>query len=272
MDRWSEAVSDYECALELLVDTGDAYFYAMTLGNLADVLRHLGDLDAAYGYAETALKESRILESDFDIALAHLNLGEILLEQGEPCRARIDHLEVGLGHLRKHEIKDLLAQAERDIAQSFLQEGLLDEAEEAAKRAMAAASEPLSHTDLGVAQRVMGQISRAQGRLAEGEDLIRRSLETLREHGPRYELARTYLALGAALAPDVDRRAEARDALDRAGGIFQELGAKLDVETTNILVSRLASGSSQHASQDTSTDPLGRSMLRPLEERSKGNA
>ena len=120
---------------------------------------------------------------------------------------------------------------------------------------MAAASKPLSLTDLGVAQRAMGQISRAQGRLAEGEDLIRQSLETLREHGPRYELGRTYLALGAALAPDVDRRAEARDALDRAGGIFQELGAKLDVETTNILVSRLASGSSQHASQDTSRDP-----------------
>ena len=157
MDRWADAVKDYEHALELLINTGDAYVHAMTLGNLADVLRHLGDLDAAYEYAETALEESQVLESDSDIALAHLNLGETLLEQGEPCQARLEHLEVGRGLLLKHEIKDLLPQAERDIAQSFLQEGLLDKAEEAAKRALDAASEPLSYTDLGSAQRIMGQ-------------------------------------------------------------------------------------------------------------------
>lgn len=242
MDRWSEAVSDYEHALELLIDTGDAYFYAMTLGNLADVLRQLGDLDAANGYARTALEESLVLESDFDIALAHLNLGENLLEQGEPRRARIEHLEVGLDQLQKHEIKDLLSQAERDIARSFLQEGLLDEAEEAARRALEAATEPLSWTDLGATQRILGQVSHEQGRLAEGEDLLRESLETLREHGPRYELARTYRALAAALAPDVNRRAEAKDALDQAGAIFQELGAKLDLGKIDELDFRLASG------------------------------
>ena len=230
MDRWSEAVSDYERALELLIDTGDAYFHAMTLGNLADVLRHLGDLEAAYEYAKTALEESLVLESDFDIALAHLNLGETLLEQGEPRRARIEHLEVGLSQLLKHEIKDLLPQAERDIAQSFLQEGLLEEAEEAAKRALQAASEPLSWPDLGVAQRIMGQVYHEQGRSSEGEALLKQSLETLRQHGPRYELGRTYLALGFALATDDNRRVETRQALDQAASIFQELGAKLDLQ------------------------------------------
>ena len=195
-----------------------------------------------------------VLESDFDIALAHLNLGETLLEQGEPRRARIEHLEVGLDQLQKHEIKDLLPQAERDIAQSFLQEGLFDEAEKAAKRALAAASEPLSWTDLGSAQRIMGQVYHGQGRSSEGEALLNQSLETLRGHGPRYELARTYLALATALAPDVNRRAEAKDALDQAGAIFQELGAKLDLGRIDELDSRLASG-------NTST----------FEERSKGD-
>ncbi len=243
MDRWSEAVSDYERALELLIDTGDAYVHALTLGNLADVLRHLGDLDGAYGYAKTALEEALVLESAFDIALVHLNLGEILLERGEPRRARIGHLEVGLDQLRKHGIKDLLSQAERDIARSFLQDGRLDEAEEAAKRALEAASEPLSMTDLAGAQRILGQVAHERGWLAEAESLLTQSLETLREHGPRYELARTYLALGAALASHVDRSAEAREALDQAGTIFQNLGAKLDVEKVKFLDAQLASES-----------------------------
>jgi tetratricopeptide (TPR) repeat protein len=242
MDRWADAVRDYERALELLLDTGDAYVHAMTLGNLADVLRYLGDLEAAYAYARKALDEALVLESDFDIALAHLNLGETLIEQGEPFRARTEHLEVGLAHLLKHEIQDLVAQAELDIARAFLQEGLLAEAEEAADRALQAASEPLSRKDLGAAQRVLGQVIHARGRLADGEALLKKSLETLAESGPRYELGLTYLALGAALAADADRQAETREALYQAGAIFRELAAKLDLEQVNVLTFQLNSG------------------------------
>ncbi|MFO7742599.1 MAG: tetratricopeptide repeat protein [Anaerolineae bacterium] len=235
MDRWSEAVSDYERALELLIDTGDAYVHAMTLGNLADVLRQLGDLDAAYGYARTALEESLLLESDLDIALAHLNLGEILLELGEPRRARIEHLEVGLAQLRKHGIQDLLPQAERDIAQSYLDEELLDEAESAARRAVAAASDPVSWSDLGKAQRILGLILHRSGQTTEGEGLIKGSLEIHTEHGPRYALAQSYLALAELLSADNDRIEEAKIALNTAGGICDELGAALCIEKVQVL-------------------------------------
>jgi adenylate cyclase len=230
MDRWAEAVGDYERALELLIDTGDAYVHAMTLGNLADVLRQLGDLDAAYGYAKTALEESLALESDFDIALTHLNLGEVLIAQGEPRRARVEHLDEGLSQLQKHEIKDLLSQAEADIAQSYLQEGFLEEAEKAADRALAAASDPPAHTDLGIAQRILGQVYHQQGRSTEGEEMLRQSLDILTEHGPRYELGRTYLALASVLTAKKNRRVESREALEQAARIFQELGAKTDLE------------------------------------------
>ena len=149
---------------------------------------------------------------------------------------------MGLDQLQKHDIKDLLPQAERDIAQSFLQEGLFDEAEEAAKRALEVASEPLSWTDLGSAQRIMGQVTHEQGRVSEEEDLLMVSMETLGQHGPRYKLARTYLALGVAIASDVDRWDEARETLEKPRAIFQELGAKLDLERISELDSRLASG------------------------------
>jgi tetratricopeptide (TPR) repeat protein len=118
----------------------------------------------------------------------------------------------------------------------------LDDAEEASNRALKAATEPLSWTDLGSAQRIMGQVYHEQGRLTEGEALLKQSLGTLRQHGPRYELARTYLALGAALGAEAARWAEAREALDQAGAIFQELGAKLDLEKIDELDAQLASG------------------------------
>jgi len=69
------------------------------------------------------------------------------------------------------------------------------------------------------------------------------SIETLREHGPRCELARTCLVLAAAMASDVARWAEAREALDQARTIFQELGAKLDLERIDALDYQLVSGS-----------------------------
>jgi len=51
------------------------------------------------------------------------------------------------------------------------------------------------------------------------------------------------LALGASLGSEVDRQIEAREALDQAGAIFQELGAKLDLDKIDELDSQLASGS-----------------------------
>jgi len=230
LDRWKEAVQAYQKALELLIDTGDAYVHAMTLGNLADIQRYLGDLDAAYETARTALEESKIIDSEFDITLAHLNLGEIFIDRGEPRCARVAHLQVGLDQLNKHEIWDLLSQAERDIAQSYLDEGLLDEAEKAARRAVAAASEPLSWPDLGKAKRVLGMILHLGGQTASGEDLIRESLEIHEENGPRYALGQSYLALAELLSSDVERLEEAAIALDKAKAICDELGAALCIK------------------------------------------
>lgn len=235
LDRWKEAVQAYQKALELLIDTGDAYVHAMTLGNLADILRYLGELDRAYETARTALEESKILDSEFDIALAHLNLGEILIDQGEPRQARVEHLQVGLDQLNKHEIWDLLSQAERDIAQSYLDEGLLDEAESAAKQAVAAASEPVSWPDLGKAKRILGLVLYRRGQTAEGEGLIQESLQIHTEHGPRYALAQSYLALAVLLSSDSDRLKESQLALDAAGAICDELGAALCLKKVHAL-------------------------------------
>ena len=80
------------------------------------------------------------------------------------------------------------------------------------------------------------------------------SIETLREHGTRYELARTYLTLVAALASDAARWAEARKALDQAGAIFQELGANPDLVKIDELDSQLASESTSPFGERSEAD------------------
>ncbi len=230
LDRLQEAVEAYQKALELLIDTGDAYVHAMTLGNLSHVLRHLGNLDASYNYASVALEESKILESDLDIALAHLNLGEVLLDEGKPRQAREEHLAEGLQHLRKNEIWDMVAQAERDIARSYLDEGLLDEAKSAAERAVSASSEPVSWSDLGAAKRILGQVLFRQGDRDKGEKLIQESVEILNKHGPRYSLAMGYIALAEVLSECNDRKEDVLIALDKADAISKALGAELIID------------------------------------------
>jgi predicted ATPase len=227
LGRLKEAVTAYEKALELLIDTGDAYVHAMTLGNLADVSRYIGDLESAYKYASTALEESKILESDLDIALAHLNLGEVLLDEGKPRQAREEHLVIGRKQLQKNEIWDMVPQAERDIARSYLDEGLLNEAKEAAERAITAASDPVSWPDLGGAKRILGQVLFKQGEREEGEKLIRESIVILEKNGPQYSLAQSLLILTEFLSSEIDRLEEAKIALDKAKLICDELGAAL---------------------------------------------
>jgi tetratricopeptide (TPR) repeat protein len=105
-----------------------------------------------------------------------------------------------------------------------------------------AASEPVSWTYLGSTKRVLGQIYYKQGQVSEGEEFLMESAEHLRKHGTRYELARTYLALGTAIRMDEKRCDEAKEALEKAHVIFQELGAKLDLERMDELDSWLESG------------------------------
>ena len=65
----------------------------------------------------------------------------------------------------------------------------------------------------------------------------------LEDMGSAISGARSKSALGAALGSKADRQIEAREALDQAGAIFQELGAKLDLDKIDELDSQLASGS-----------------------------
>jgi tetratricopeptide (TPR) repeat protein len=228
LNRWGEARQAHEEALATLATTHDMRIYAGAHCNLSDVCRHLGELESAQRLAETALHVATTLELHYEEALAHLNCGAALLEAGDPYRARTHHFEVAKRILQDHAIGQFRAEVERGIATAHLQAGRVSEAETAALAEIALATDPASPSpsDEGSGWRVLGDVRRTQARWQEAEEAFGRSIELLRQHGPKFELGLAYLDL-ARLLIDLERKDEAREASAAARPIFSEAGARL---------------------------------------------
>jgi adenylate cyclase len=235
MDNWTAAGYAYERATKLSADLDDAYMEALIQCNLSDVRRHLGDLAEATRYAAESLQKFEELENNFGKAQAHLNWGAALLMAGQPKEARTEHLELARKLLISTDSKELLSEVERWLAEAYLREGQLVKAESAARQAMAIANDQEALSDLGGAQRVLGCVHQAKGEYQRSRQLLESSQELLGQHGPRYELALTQLALAKVYQADPRCTPEAAHTLERARAAFLELGARLDMEKASAL-------------------------------------
>jgi tetratricopeptide (TPR) repeat protein len=204
--------------------------HALTLCNLAEAHRYLGDLDQSMHLACAGLEEYRKQESAFGQALAHLNLGEALLEQGEPRKARLEHLEVARRLLEQNDITDNLCEVLVSIAECSLAEGALADTEKVVIHTLEVADANECEGDQANALRVLGLLRQSQGRHPESEEALRQSEEILRSLKQDYDLGRTRLAQAELYATDPARFADARSALDEALALFAALGAKLQLK------------------------------------------
>ncbi|MBK9095760.1 MAG: tetratricopeptide repeat protein [Anaerolineae bacterium] len=225
MNRWQEAKQAHEQALKVLSTTRDMRMYAATHCNLSDVCRHLGDLEAALRLAEESLKLAVALDLHFEEALAHLNLGEALLESGQPRQARTEHLETAQRMLDERGITYLRPEVERGVAETLLQEGELEQAERSARKAITQAEALQSESDEGIGLRVLAAIQRAQGLVSDAEGTLQRGIELLRLSGPKFELAQADLEMARLVLGDPARQEQAGFVLKRARSIFEEAGA-----------------------------------------------
>jgi tetratricopeptide (TPR) repeat protein len=197
-------------------------------------------LEEALAQAQVGLQLAEEIKSDYLQALAHQNLGAVYLRQGEPDPVPREHLETSWRLLEGNGIQELRSEVQSLLAEAYLREGQVDEAERAARRALEIALEQESPLDEGVARRVLGQVYRARGDREEAEVELRTSLDSLGRAGTRYEMGRTLKDLVALCAEDKGRHTEARAALDQALAIFKELGARLDLEEVQALGRELA--------------------------------
>jgi predicted ATPase len=228
--RFDDARQAYTLGLEMQAVIGDAYMHALTLCNLAEVHRYLGDLDQSMQLAYAGLEEYQKQKSAFGQALAHSNLGEALLEQGQPREARLEHLEVARRLLEQNDITDNLCEVLVSIAECYLAEGAYADAERVVNHTLEVADANECEGDRANALRVLGLQRQREGRRKEAEEALRRSEEALRALNQRYDLGRTRLAQAELYAASPTGLAEAGSALAEARAIFEALGAKLQLK------------------------------------------
>jgi tetratricopeptide (TPR) repeat protein len=147
------------------------------------------------------------------------------LEQGEPRKARLEHLEVARRLLEQKGITANLCDVLLAIVECSLAEGVSADAQQAVGRARQVAEKEEDAGDRANALRVLGILRQRQGKRDEAEDALHQSEEAFRALGQRYALGRTRLAQAEFYAADPARLAEARTALDEAREIFEMLGA-----------------------------------------------
>lgn len=229
-DDWRGAeTADLE-ALKLQESTDDAYGQATTHCNLADPYRCLGRLEDAEAHAQTGLRLAQSIGAAYLQALAHENLAAVLLRQREPRQDPLEHLTTSWRLLEENNIQELRSEVQGLLAEAYLRKGRLEEAEQAARLALAIAEGRKALLDEGVARRVLGRAYSAQGDWHKAKSELLTSLDVLVRAGRRYETGRTLKELAALYAQNEARRAEGQAALQKAIAIFKELDAGLDLK------------------------------------------
>jgi DNA-binding CsgD family transcriptional regulator len=220
--NWERARALADEHLELATQIAQPSQRRQALYNLSLVQAHMGLAREARATAEELLREAEGESDGWDIsnALAVIGFLELSLGEAEPAAA---HLSRGL-ELRASlgTVEPLRTQA--DCVEALLQLGRLDEATEVdallSEQALVTKREPL----LAVAARSRAVLAAARGDL----DGAGRALEEAKAHHDRvtvpFDLARTLMVAGQ-LSRRRGERKVAREAFERAGAMFHDLGA-----------------------------------------------
>jgi tetratricopeptide (TPR) repeat protein len=132
---------------------------------------------------------------------------------------------------------DFVPEVTRHLAETYLSLGEWGHASHTVHRSLALAQEGDMRLDEGAARRVLGQVHLSRDELSQAEAEFDMSLHLLQGLGSRYQVGQTLVQL-ALLYRRQRRPAEAAATLARAAGIFETLGASLDLGQARSLQSR----------------------------------
>jgi DNA-binding CsgD family transcriptional regulator len=222
--RWRRGLEHAAAALELAEQLGDEQYKGMVLYGRATVLAHLGDVDEARLVAAEALTIAETTgDAEFPIWNSSL-LGFIELSLG--------NMRAAARHLRPLP-RQLVAQGWNEpgdpwpeAIETLLAVGELDEA-----RSLLALFEERAHR-LGVPRglapfaRCRALLAAAEGDLETAYGWFERALAEHDRAEVPFECGRTLFAFGATQRRAKRQRA-ARESLERAAAVFEELGARL---------------------------------------------
>ena len=236
---WQAAANEAEEGYEIAAQTGQTSQQGVLAGVRGLLLAHLGQVDDARAAAEEAARFSGETGAMFGTLLASSALGLLELSLGNPAEADrhmgplLDPLEAagvrepGAMRFVPDEIEALILLDRHDEA-----EALLSRLEEPARKL----DRPSALAAVG---RCRGLLSAARGDLDGALTSLERALVQHDRVAIPFERARTLLVLGSTRRRARMKRA-AREALDQALAIFEELGAAIWAENARVELARVS--------------------------------
>ncbi|MBL8046850.1 MAG: tetratricopeptide repeat protein, partial [Anaerolineales bacterium] len=238
LGQWAAAGEAYRQARTSFGQLGDVYRATMALSNLAGVERNQGQLKQALeNYSEARQTFEKISASPAVRGVVEMNLGETHLQLNNIPLAE-QHLGAARRLFEQTKSRDFLPELHRHLARAALFSLRTDEAKAEVQQALSLAQELNMKNEQGAAWRVQGEIALSQREATSALESLTTSESLLAEVADDYELARTRVLLGRALA-QLNRLTEARAAFDAAITTFTRLEAKNDLLVAQILRSQL---------------------------------
>ena len=242
---WSEAEQEARQACEELERFGLLDAVGFAHNEVGEVRLRMGDLDAAADAFERAYEFGH----DAQPGLSLLNLARG--EMGEATRsiARALAATVGTDGAGDRATRARLLPAQIDIA---LAAGDFETAGAAVAELEGIASDFRRPVFEAGALTGRGELFLGEDRPSEASPLLGRSWRLWRETDLPYESARARLRYAEAVAAEGDRETARRD-LRAARGIFERLGARLDLARADALLGEGAAGSGQPSTRISRT-------------------
>jgi DNA-binding CsgD family transcriptional regulator len=236
--RWELALAPTDLDLEASMLPPSPAFRVWTARTRALIEADLGQTDRARATAEEALATAEALGSEFLVRLAHGPLGRLELALGN-LDAAYSHLRGLSDELAAGTLHDPTNPVWADAIETLIARGELDEARTHLERQAFLAQRLGSPWALASVSRNQGLLALAEGDTDTAFASLQHALALLEGMPFPFERARTLLCLGSADRKTRQKRA-ARDALEQALAIFENLGARLWAERTRDELRRIS--------------------------------
>jgi ATP/maltotriose-dependent transcriptional regulator MalT len=235
---FERAGSHAEAGQEIAEQVGQETLFGYALAVRALVDAHRGRVDEAREEGERALELARRTRSAPTLHFATSALGLLELSLARPARA-VERLAPLIEFAREQGMcEPTLTRFTLDYVQALIEVGRLEEAAEVSGRYESHAARLGRRGALASALRCRGLLAAARGDPDEALATFERALAEHDRVAMPFERARTLLAFGAALRRARQRRA-ARESLQQARAIFEELGAALWMEKAGAELARI---------------------------------
>jgi tetratricopeptide (TPR) repeat protein len=234
---WPQAAKHYQQALQIATQIGNVHESGLIANNLGEVYRYRGELEQAQAHYEQSLHIWQSLGSIYGQAFLHMNLATVALKQARWASA-IEQLEQCQKLCAQIDAQDFTAEAYRHLAEAHLGQSQergqqasseIDKALEYANRSLQLAQTQEMKLEEGTARRILGRIYMHQGQYRDAERELQISQATLEALDHQYQIGQTLVDL-AKLYRKQGQELKFRQSLERATAIFEQLGAKLDLE------------------------------------------